>query len=77
MVLIDLDIAVDVSYKVDTNPPEEKHVPITITAVTFRGADIYHLLHIGHIMAIQRRIYNRLLDSGVVVNGVYAVEPPL
>ena len=65
--LVDLDVAVDVHYECD-EPFEEmsngKYYPITIKDVTFRGHSIFNYLHISHVMQIQRRVFNRLLDDG-------------
>jgi hypothetical protein len=60
---IDLDITVEVEYEVVDNPPPERHYPIDILTAKFRGKDILSLLHIGHIMTLQRRVYHRLLDE--------------
>jgi hypothetical protein len=65
---IDLDIAVRVEYKVDDPWPDGKHHPITIKSVNFRGEDISRLLHIGHVLTLQRRIHNRLIDSGQITD---------
>lgn len=63
---IDLDFALKVTYQRD-NPFEtmhnEKYYPVTINDVKLRGQSIYNLLHISHIMTLQRRIYHRILDE--------------
>ena len=64
--MIDLDITVDVTYTKD-DPFEEmengKYYPVTILDVSLRGSSIYSLLHVSHILALQRRVYFRLLDT--------------
>ena len=71
--LVDLDVAVDVHYECD-EPFEEMHngkyYPITVKHVKFRGQDITHLLHISHIMQIQRRVYNRIMDHLLATNTI-------
>lgn len=62
-VTIDFDTSVWVEYEVDDPCPEGKVHPITIKKVLMRGEKIDHLLHVGHIMQLQRRIHNRLLDE--------------
>jgi hypothetical protein len=64
--IIDMDIAVDVEYEVDEPWPEGKHYPITIKAVMFRGTNILPVLHISHVITLQRRVHNRLIDSGLI-----------
>ena len=64
---IEIDLLVDVDFERD-EPFEEMHngkyYPITIKDVTFRGHSIFNYLHISHVMQIQRRVFNRLLDDG-------------
>ena len=63
---IDLDVIVDVGYSVDSNPKKERMYPIDIESVKLRGTEIYHMLDIHHIVTLQRRTYNRLVDSGEI-----------
>ena len=74
--LIDMDIVVAVDYELDDPWPEGKLYPVIIKTAKFRGKDILNLLHIDHIMALQRRVYNRLLDSGMIKDGLYSTELP-
>ena len=70
---IDLDLSVNVDFERD-EPFEEmsngKYYPITIKRVKFRGQDISHLLHISHVMQIQRRVYNRIINHMLATNTV-------
>ena len=69
--MIDLDVVLDVEYTMD-EPFEEMHngkyYPITIKDVKFRGHSIYNYLHISHVMALQRRVYNRIIDHMIAVS---------
>ena len=71
--MVDLDIAVDAEYTTD-EPFEEMHngkyYPISIKKVRFRGQDITHLLHISHIMTLQRRLFNRIIDHQLATNTI-------
>lgn len=62
--VIELDVALEVEYEVVIDPPACRHYPIDIVTAKLRGKDVLSLLHIGHIMTLQRRIHNRLLDRG-------------
>lgn len=64
IVEVDLDIVLDIEYEIVTNPKSCRHYPIDITGAKHRGMNVFGSLHIGHIMTLQRRIYNRLIDSG-------------
>lgn len=70
---IDFDCVLDVDYEVDTSPPEGKLYPITVKSAKFRGKDILPLMFIDHVMTVQRRVYNHLLDSGLIKEGVYSM----
>ena len=61
---IDFDLLLDVEYKVVENPKACRHYPIDIIKAEIRGLDIYGAMHVGHVLDLQRKIYNRLLDSG-------------
>jgi len=70
--MVDLDIAVDAEYTMD-EPFEEmangKYYPITIKKVFFRGQDITGLLHVSHVMTLQRRLYNRIINHQFATKG--------
>ena len=57
------DAMVQVEYTID-DPPEQnvagKHFPITVVDVFLRGRSIYHLLHVGHVIMLQRRRPDRV-----------------
>lgn len=61
-----MDFLIEVEFTKD-EPFEEmhngKHYPITIKDVKLRGSSIHNLLHIGHIMTLQRRAYYAELDA--------------
>ena len=61
---VDLDIVLDIEYEIVKEPKPCRHYPIDITGATHRGMDVFGSLHVGHIMTLQRRAYNRLIDSG-------------
>lgn len=61
--LIDLDVQVDVDYEIVDDPSPDRHHPIDIKQVKLRGRDITNNLHVGHIMTLQRRIHNRLIND--------------
>ena len=62
-----LDVYVDIDYTIDEpfeqNSPSGKCYPITVQHVRLRGREIEPVLHVGHIMMIQRRLYFKLLDE--------------
>ncbi len=63
---VDLDVIVKVEYTVDENPKEGRVHPIDISEVKLRGRDIYAILDIHHVMTLQRRIHNRLVDEELI-----------
>lgn len=67
---IDLDLVLDVEYRVVENPRSGRLYPIDIVSVMHRGKDIYSSLHVDHVLTLQRRVYLRLVDdphSGLLV----------
>ena len=64
---IDFDLLLDVEYEVVENPKACRHYPIDIIKAEIRGLDIYGAMHVGHVLVLQRKIYNRLIDSGEIV----------
>lgn len=60
---------VDVEYSID-EPPEAnvngKLYPVTIKDVKLRGRSIELDLHVSHILMLQRRLYIKLVDEGVL-----------
>ena len=56
----------DVTYTLD-DPPYEmekgKYYPVTIREVKLGGKSIKNLLHVSHIMLLQRRVWHSMLDS--------------
>ena len=72
--LIDMDIVVAVDYELDDPWPDGKLYPVSVKAAKFRGKDILNLMHVDHVMALQRRVYNRLIDSGMIKDGVYSID---
>jgi hypothetical protein len=73
---IDLDIVLQVDYIVDDPWPEGKLYPITVKKAMFRGRDILSSMHVEHVMQVQRRIFSRLLDSGLVCDRHQAYPIP-
>lgn len=63
-VAIDFDCVLDVEFTIDDPRPEGKYYPVTLKKALFRGKDIMGIMHIGHIMTLQRRVYNHLIDQG-------------
>ena len=66
LVRVPLEAYVEVMYTLD-DPPYEmekgKHYPITIRDVELRGESIKRLLHVSHIMLLQRRVWLNLVDG--------------
>ena len=62
--VIETSLALDIEYKVVDNPSKERAYPVDILRVKLRGKDIHPLLHVGHIMTLQRQVFNRLVDEG-------------
>ena len=62
--VIETSLSLDIEYKVDENPSKERAYPVDILTVKLRGKDIHSLLHVGHIMTLQRQVFNRLVGSG-------------
>ena len=73
VVEMDLDLVLDIEYEVVKNPKSCRLFPIDITGAKHRGKDIFGSLHIGHILTLQRRVYNRLIDSGEIEEPVNKV----
>ena len=61
--LIDFDCCLEVAYKEAVNPNKEWIHPVEIISAKLRGRELIHVLHVGHIMDLQRRVHNRILDS--------------
>ena len=59
---VPLDIFLEVGWEHDLFPREGRINPVNILKANFRGKDILSLLHVGHIMTIQRLIYEKLGD---------------
>ena len=57
---------VQVEYEVVNDPPSHRLYPVDIIAVMHRGQNLIHSLHVGQISTVQRRVYNRLIDSGEI-----------
>ena len=62
---IDLSLPLVIEYEVLENPLPCRHYPIDIVSVKHRGKGI-STLHVGDILALQRSVYNRLVESGEV-----------
>ena len=62
--IVETSLALDIEYSVVENPSKERAYPVDILTVKLRGKDIHTLLHVGHIMTLQRQVFNRLVDSG-------------
>ena len=63
---VDLDLVVDVEYEIEENIPLCRHFPIKLLKVNHRGQDLMPSIHVGHVLTLQRRIYNRLVDDGTI-----------
>ena len=61
--LIDLDVLLDVDFLFDDPCPEGKLFPITLLSAKYRGKCILSQMHIGNVMTLQRRVFNRLCDA--------------
>jgi len=60
---VTLEMLLDVGYEIETNPGEGRLYPINILFAKFRGKDILNLMFVGHILHMQRVIFERLQDA--------------
>ena len=63
---LETSISLEVEYEIVKNPNKDRVYPVDILTATFRGKDIYPVMHIGHIMTLQRQVFNRLVDEGEI-----------
>lgn len=67
--VIDFNCALEVGYERDEDPSEGRINPVDLKFAKLRGKDLLNIMHIGHIMTLQRQIFNRLLDDEFAAEG--------